>query len=278
MIYWKDYEGHIPDIRGKRKKYDNTIYTFDIETTSYLILNDKMIPAVDYLKLSKAEQKECKFMSNMYIWMFSINENVYYGRTWRDLHNFLNRIEFFGTDERKFVFVHNLSYEFQFLRNAFKIKNVFARKSRKVMRFELEDYNFEFRCSLMMTNCKLEKIPKVYKLDIEKLVGNLDYSKIRNSKTLLSEKEMSYCENDCLVIYKYIQRELETYETLKNLPLTSTGHVRKELKEKIDRDYSYKNKVRRAVNTDGHIYNLLLDAFAGRIYSCKLDKSRYNNI
>lgn len=263
MKYWTEYYGHIPDIRGKRKKFDNTIYTFDIETTSYLILNNKQIPAIDYLKLSKKEQEECIFMSNMYIWMFSINDIVYYGRTWDELRGFLCRIDNWGTSEKKTVFVHNLAYEFQFMRNAFNFNKVFARKSRKTMKFELEEFNFEFRCSYMMSNSPLEKLPKIYNLSIKKLVGNLDYSLIRNSKTILDDKELSYCENDCLVVYEYIKKELETYETIKGLPLTSTGHVRKELKDKTIKDYSYRNKVRRSVNVDGHIYNMLISAFAG---------------
>lgn len=263
MKYWKEYNGHCPDIRGKRNQYDNTIYTFDIETTSYLILDNKQIPAIEYLKLSKKEQEECIFMSNMYIWMFSINEQVYYGRTWDELKAFMLRIEYWATDKKKFVFVHNLAYEFQFMRNAFKFKNVFARKSRKTLKFELQEFNFEFRCSYMMSNSSLEKLPKIYQLPIEKKVGNLDYSILRNSKTVISEKELEYCENDCLVIYHYILKELETYETIKNIPLTSTGHVRKELKDLIQNDYSYRNKVRRSVNVDGHVYNLLISAFAG---------------
>jgi len=70
MVYWNEYTGHKVDIKGKRNKYDNTIYTFDIETSSYLILNGKQINSQDYLNLSKKEQQECSFMSNMYIWMF----------------------------------------------------------------------------------------------------------------------------------------------------------------------------------------------------------------
>ena len=85
---------------------------------------------------------------------------------------------------------------------------------------------------------------------------------------------MKYCENDCLVIYYYIQRELETYERVDKIPLTSTGHVRRELKERIAEDWNYKNKVKKAINTDPHIYNLLQDAFAGRIYARKLDLYR----
>lgn len=263
MLYWKEYQGHKVDIQGKRKKYDNTIYTFDIETSSYLILNGKQIPAIDYLKLSKKEQENSIFMSNMYIWMFGIDDKVYYGRTWKELKAFMLRIEHWGTDYKKYVYVHNLAYEFQYLRGVFEFKNVFARKSRKVMKCEIEEFNFEFRCSYMMSNSSLEKLPDIYSLPVKKLVGNLDYSLIRNSKTILSEKELAYCENDCLVVYEYIKKERERYETLKQIPLTSTGHVRKELHELIDKDYSYRNKVRKSVNTDGHVYNLLLDAFAG---------------
>ena len=42
MKHWSEYRFHIPKIQGKRNKYDNTIYTFDIETTSYLILDNKI--------------------------------------------------------------------------------------------------------------------------------------------------------------------------------------------------------------------------------------------
>ena len=89
--------------------------------------------------------------------------------------------------------------------------------------------------------------------------------------------EYGYCENDCLVVYNYILEELKQYETLKALPMTSTGHVRKDLKNKIDRNYKYLNKVRKSINTDGHVYDLLLQAFAGRVHTCKLDKNRRDN-
>ena len=67
------------------------------------------------------------------------------------------------------------------------------------------------------------------------------------------------------------KKELEQYGTVKNIPLTSTGHVRRELKEEVQENWKYRNKVRKAVNIDGHIYNLLVECFAGRIRSRKLD-------
>ena len=99
-------------------------------------------------------------MSNMYIWMMGINDVVYYGRTWDELKKFLDRIEFWTDECKKYVYVHNLAFEFQFLRNAFKFKKVFARKSRKPIMFDLADYNFKFRCTLSMSNCSLEKLPE----------------------------------------------------------------------------------------------------------------------
>lgn len=263
MKNWREYEGHFIKETGKRNKFDNTIFTFDIETTSYFILNEKQYKTEEYLKLSKDEQEQCIFMSTMYIWMFSVDDVVYFGRTWREFRLFLERLFYYGTDIKKYVYVHNLSWEFEFLRNEFKFKNVFSRKSRKVIKCELEDFNLEFRCSYYLTNVKLERLPDLYKLPIKKLTGNLNYSLIRHSDTKLTEKEIKYCENDCLVVYEYIKFELTKYETIKNIPLTSTGHVRRELHQLIDKNYKYRNKVRRSINTDGHIFNLLTKAFLG---------------
>lgn len=276
MKNWKEYEGHKTKILGKRKRYDNTIYTFDIETTSYIILNGKQLNTKKYLDLSEESKKECEFYSCMYIWQFGVNDEIYFGRTWEEFKQFLIRLEYFGTSEKKIVFVHNLSFEFQFLRNIVLFDEVMARKSHKVMKATLKDFNIEFRCSLYMTDLPLQKLPEVYGLNVEKLVGDLDYSKIRHNNTILTEKELKYCDHDCLVVYEYIKKELEQYETVKNIPLTSTGHVRRELKEEVQENYKYKNKVRKSVNTDGHIYNLLVESFAGRIYSRELDICRKN--
>lgn len=154
-------------------------------------------------------------------------------------------------------------FEFTYLESIFNLTNVFARKSRKPIKCELEEYNIEFRCSLFLTNAKLEQLPKLFNLNVEKQVGFLDYDLIRHSKTHLTEQELKYCEYDCLVLYEYIKKELETYKKVEHIPLTSTGHVRRELKKRIYNDFAYKRKVKEACNTDPHIYNLLLEAFTG---------------
>lgn len=262
MLNYKEFQSYFGDIVGKRKKIDNTIYTFDIETSSYLILDNKILPAINYLDLTKEEQERVEFKSCMYIWMFSINDIVYYGRTWDELKQFLLRLNFYNSS-KKIVFVHNLSFEFQYLKSVFNIDKVMARKKHKVMKCEISEYNLEFRCSFMMSNCALKLLPKIFKLPVEKKVGDLDYSLLRTPITKLSIKELGYCEYDCLVVYHYIKIELETYKTVDKIPITSTGHVRRELKELTINDWDYRKKVKKAINVNPHIYNLLQGAFAG---------------
>lgn len=262
MLYWNKYDGHNGDICGKRKKFDNTIYAFDIETTSYLILNGKQIPAIDYLKLSDKEQKDAIKCATMYIWQFSINDIVYYGRSWDELKMFLKRLDE-SVPERKIVFVHNLAFEFQFLKSQFHFEEVTARKSHKTMTALMRDYNILFKCSYIMSNCALKYLPDLFNLPVEKMVGDLDYTLIRHSQTDLTDEEMKYCENDCLVVYYYILEELKTYEYVNKIPTTSTGKVRKELQALVRTDFKYRRLVHKAINTNPHVYNLLVQAFGG---------------
>lgn len=262
MLYWTNYKGHQKDIKGKRKKIDNNVYTFDIETTSYLILNGKQLQAVDYLKLNKEDREKSEYRACMYIWMFSINDVVYYGRYWDEFEMFLSEIEL-NVPERKIIFVHNLAFEFQFLKSVFHFQEVTARKSHKVMTALMKDYNIMFKCSYIMSNCALKYLPKLYQLPVKKLEGDLDYNLIRHSETELTDKEMGYCENDCLVVYYYILYELATYERVDKIPTTSTGHVRRELMQLTLNDLGYKRIVRKSINTDPIVYNRLQSCFAG---------------
>ena len=262
MKYYKEFQYHFGDIVGERKQVDNTIYSLDIETSSYLILNGKVLPAIKYLDLTEEEQKNAEFRSCMYIWMFSINNEVYYGRTWEDLKSFLVRLDYYNSN-KKIVFIHNLAFEFQYLKSVFKFKNVVARKKHKVMKCEMQDFNIEMHCTYMMSNCALKLLPKIFMLPVEKKVGDLDYTLLRTPATTLTEKELGYCEYDCLVIYYYIKRELETYTRVDKIPITSTGKVRRELKDLISDDWDYKRKVKKSINVNPHIYNLLQEAFAG---------------
>ena len=57
--------------------------------------------------------------------------------------------------------------------------------------------------------------------------------------------------------------ELETYKTVDRIPLTYTGHVRRELRAATVTNWAYRHKVQNCINVDGHVYNLLTQAFMG---------------
>ena len=260
---WKDFEEFTYNTCGKKNKYVDTIFTFDIETTSVYMLNEKIYPAFFYKELSQKEKDACKFYGFMYIWQLGINDKVYYGRTWLELKKFLEKIEKYTKGLKKYFFVHNLSFEFQFLKGEFEFKKVTARNVRHVMTATFSDYNIEIHCTYMMSNVSLAKLADVYSLPVEKKIGDLDYAKIRTSKTKLTETEFGYCEYDCLIVYYYILFELKTYKELSKIPITYTGHVRKEFRKVINNDFAYKATVKKSVNTDPHVYNLLVQAFMG---------------
>lgn len=252
MLYYTEYNSTYDN-------NDDSIYTFDIETSSILVVNGNAISANKYDELTDEDKDECLKIGFMYIWMLGINDTVFYGRTWEELKIFFRKLN----KRKKNIFVHNLSYEFQFLSGNFKLNNVFARKERKVIKCEIEDYNIIFRCTYFMTNVALSKLTDVYNLPVRKKDGDLDYTLVRNSNTPLSTKELAYCEYDCLVIYYYIKQELSFYKKFDKIPNTLTGRVRKELQAKVLKDYNYRSKVQKSINTDPHIYNLLVDCFAG---------------
>ena len=264
MEHVSNFYDYTPEnIKSGRKTYDNTIFTFDIESTSYIVLDGKEYQALAYETFTDDEKNRCEFRSCMYIWQFSINDKIYYGRTWLEFVSLIEKIERLNPDAIKIIFVHNLSFEFQFIKSIFNFSKVMCRKARKPMKAELKDYNIEFRCTYFMSNCSLEQVAKVYNLEHLKLVGNLDYSKIRTPATPLTDLELKYCEHDCLIVYEYIKIELEDYKTVNNIPITSTGHVRREFRDLTEHDSDYKPKTYKCINTNPHVFNMMEDAFAG---------------
>ena len=197
-------------------KYYNIECAFDIETTSQLYNGEK-----------------CAYM---YIWMFGIGETVYYGRTWEQFGEFIqmliNQLEI-NLHNRLIIYVHNLGYEFQFMRKFFEWESVFSTEERKPIKAVIKQ-GIEFRDSYILSGYSLANVAKnLTKHKIKKLVGDLDYSLIRNSKTILSDEELAYCKNDILIVLYYINEQIEIYDNnITKIPLTNTGRVRKFVKDK----------------------------------------------
>lgn len=197
-------------------EYLNLESGFDIETTSTYVNNDKF--------------------AFMYLWGFGIGENAdffVYGRTWeefQELINFLSNELNLSPTRRLVVYVHNLGYEFQFMRKYFEWLEVFAVDERKPIKATIKQ-GIEFRDSYILSGYSLENTAKnLHSHTVRKLIGDLDYKKIRNSKTTITEQELKYLENDIIIILYYINEQLKMYEKITKIPMTNTGRVREYVK------------------------------------------------
>lgn len=203
-------------ISNTQIEYENTIFAFDIETSSFTE------------KPTKEDHNEKR--SIMYVWQLAINGRVIIGRTWNEFLYVMNRIHDrcdLTDKHRIIIWVHNFSFEFQFIRKFFEWKKVFAIDNRKPI-YGITINGFEFRCSYILTNYSLAKLSdQLHKYHVSKMVGDLDYSLIRTPLTPLTDKEIQYCINDVLVVSAYIKECCEQEGNITRIPLTATGYCRR---------------------------------------------------
>ena len=212
---------------NKGTKFYNIPCAFDIETTSfYRDADGKTYDYNQYVKLGVKLEK----CSIMYVWQFGINGYIIVGRTWDEfikMCSVIVRKLSLNKDRRIVIYIHNLSYEFQFIRTLFEWEKVFSIDVRKPL-YAITKGGLEFRCSYLLSGYNLAKLgEQLQKYKCAKLVGDLDYTLIRHSTTPLSTKEIMYCVNDIRVVMNYIQEQLEQHKLITRLPLTKTGFVRK---------------------------------------------------
>lgn len=255
----KDLDFNIVIKKQHRKPYQKKkcldIFTFDIEVTSAWLDGDKIVG----YKPGKPEEywNGLQPLALPYIWMFGINDMIFYGRELSEFTKLLSELP----EAELACYIHNAAYEFHFLIDIMRFKTIFSKTPHKPMKLVPENWpHIEFRCSYMLTNLSLDKWGK--ELGCEKKSGDLDYLKIRTPKTRLTKKELTYCEYDCLVLYTGIKKHLETYGNVFNIPLTSTGKIRRIAKELLYNIPGYAKYIKRLVPT-AEIYIILRKLFAG---------------
>lgn len=243
----------------KRCAYINIECAFDIETTNTLYNGEKF--------------------AFMYCWQFGIQdkEHIYLGRTWEQFQETCAKLQaYFDLSEEKrlICYVHNLGFEFQFMRKYFEWVNVFAVDERKPVK-ALCTYGIEFRDSYILSGYSLAKTAEnLTAHKIAKLYGDLDYTVCRNSLTPLTDDEKAYCNNDVEILLYYINEQIALYKDITKIPLTNTGRVRNFVRNKCyhtSTNHKHDNKghyirYRRIMNDlqiSANEYTMLKRAFAG---------------
>ena len=255
--------------RGRKKVLEKRcidILTFDIEVSSaWRTDSGKMI---GYKPGKSAEYWNAldKF-SLPYIWQFSFNETVYYGR---EIEDFKKVLDDLPSDVMFKIWVHNLSYEMHAaLINLFKVEKLFARTPHAPMYVYFKEHqNIMFACSYILTNMSLDTWGR--ELGVPKLTGDLNYYKLRTPLTKLTKKEKNYCERDCIVVYRGILDHIENqgYKDVWDIPLTSTGKVRRPFKDLVTNDKSYMSGIKKLVPESITEYERWRKIFAGGYTHC----------
>ena len=164
------------------------------------------------------------------------------------------------------VFVHNLSYEFQFLRGVYDFgpDDVFIIRERKILKCEMFDH-FELCCSYLQTNMSLSQFTK----DFEHEKTTYDYDKKRWPWTPLNDSEREYIINDVVGLIEAMRHRIDSAgDNLYTVPATSTGYVRREAKKAMR---SYNKEALASMLPDERLYRLLRESFRGGDTHC----SRY---
>ena len=230
---------------NKKISYYNVPAAFDIEVSSFYV---------------DGEKKAC-----MYIWQFGILNWVTYGRTWYELKKFfsvLSDILGLSDDLKLIVYVHNLAYEWQFIRKVLHWDKVFFLDERKPV-YAITG-GLEFRCSLKLSSKSLAKVGEdLIKYKEHKHVGDLDYQRIRFHSTPLTDEELGYCEADIRVLLAYIQEKIETEGYVCYIPYTNTGYVRNHCRRACFERYKLYRNFMRELTLEPDEYSQLKRGFAG---------------
>lgn len=271
------YYGELPEAKAvydfKNKiHYYNLPCAFDIETTNI----------VDDPKNRMAFPYHMQLMiGDVFITCRTIEQ---LGQVFSDIK------QKYGLDgkHRLIMYVHNLPFEFQFIRCYFHFCDCMSKSQRQVFKVFIDQFGIEMRDSCALSGMSLAKTAEnLTKHTIRKLKGDLDYKLIRFPSTRLTDAELKYCYNDVKIICCYIEEQIDMYGNITKIPLTNTGRVRRHVRshcfhveknKKTGKKYCpYKTMIRR-LTLEPLEYGYLIGAFLGgythanAMYSTKMLK------
>lgn len=239
---------YCPTVRKKKINYINSINAFDIETTTI-----------------KGKTAADSF-SFMHTFQVALNETtVIFGHTWEDFTLLLNKLRKtlnLSYSNRLVFYVHNLAYEFQFIKDFISIDNMFSKAKRRPLYIHCE--GIEFRCSYFLTNMSLaEFLIKTPGVKYLKNSGDdYDYEKLRYPDTPQTMIEQSYEYCDVRGLCEGLRIQFFSDYTMADIPLTSTGFVRSDCREAMKKNPANREKFLEKALTLSD-YKLCREAFRG---------------
>lgn len=189
-----------------------------------------------------------------------------YGHRPTELIECLNRIFKAFTGDHTIIYVHNLSYDWVFIRKyLFEAYGTPTKqlntKSHYPIRIEFNN-GLILRDSLILSQKSLDKWAKDMRVEHLKASGKWDYDKIRSQSDEFTADELEYIEHDTLAGVECIDALAEQlHHRLYAMPYTATGIVREEAR-KIGKVYHAHDEFQK-ITPDFNVYLMLEQCFHG---------------
>lgn len=238
MLYWEDFDfsllKHIIVKRRSNKSqttYNNVIIMADTETSKKE-------------GLAKKDNHICAW--SVAFRAYGRNLVTLWGQSPRDFCDMLGRVRGQLEGELIYIFWHNLSYDWIFIRKFMFEKFGFPKdqlNTKPLYPLSITwDNGIIFKDSLALAQRSLDKWAKDLNVDTTKALGKWDYDKCRNQSDELSEDELLYIEHDVLAGVECIDVTIaQLHKTLSSLPLTATGIVRGECRNEGRKKHAHDN-------------------------------------
>ena len=226
LYHWTDFDYTILQSilykkragRGSNRSYNDIIIMADTETSK------------------KAADTVCE--NHVVAWTislraFDMNIATLYGHKPTTCIECIRRIHEQMSGSDTFIYFHNLSYDWVFLRKFFFSEFGHPEKQLNTKSHYPIYIAFEngiiLRDSLILAQRNLEKWAKDMDVEHKKAVGMWDYDKVRGQNEQFTADELEYIEHDTLAGVECIQKTLKSLnKSIYSIPYTATGIPREE--------------------------------------------------
>lgn len=209
--------------------------------THYKEFTNTLIDRVDLKYSVYIAALDMQFAADLpYLWTFcfDMTGEVYYGRTFEDLREFLKLLEDVGKfteDHKLLVYVNDLTEFFTYARTQIRIEPepFLAKKPSEVLLFTSR--GLEFRDFMIYSEKDIDKYIKINYPTIKHIKPDPDGL---SELAALSDAELEYSSLRVLEITKYVRYDLDTlYQgSTRSILLTKTRRIERVLSDKLKRD------------------------------------------
>lgn len=266
MRYWSEFDYdvlgkniicHKKAGRGDNLTYNDVIIMCDTETskktvnTTYYedtVITDKNGNS-SVIKVEKYNPVENHIVAwTISIRAFNYNITTLYGNTPEEFCECIDRIQKCLPGHETFYYIHNLAYDYVFLRKY--LYKWFGHPDKQLntkphypIYFKWKDRGITLKDSLILAQRKLEKWAEDLDVEHKKAVetwtdteGNVhkkwDYDKLRSQKEIFDRHELDYIEHDTLSGVECIDATMQTLKKkIYSMPYTATGIPREECRK-----------------------------------------------